>query len=146
MSIDIVWWHWALQGILLLALELMVPGSFFLWLSVGSFVVSLALIFIADFSLTGQCILFVFSSFLSILGGRKWFKRHKTSIKNPLNNRAHSYIGQTFMLDTPILNGRGHLKIDDTLWSIEGSNMPQKTLVKVVQVHGMTLKVIQIKE
>ena len=48
---------------------------------------------------------------------------------------------RSFTLKQPIVNGRGKLTIEDTVWEIEGPDMEPGTLVKGTAVNDMTLVV-----
>jgi inner membrane protein len=44
-------------------------------------------------------------------------------------------------LSEPIQNGRGKARIDDSVWRVEGADLPAGTQVKVMAVDGAILKV-----
>ncbi|MBE2187453.1 MAG: NfeD family protein, partial [Rhodothermales bacterium] len=58
-----------------------------------------------------------------------------------LNRRAEGFIGRVFVLDEPILAGVGRVRIDDSVWRIEGPDTAAGQAVKVVAVDGATLRV-----
>jgi membrane protein implicated in regulation of membrane protease activity len=59
---------------------------------------------------------------------------------NPhLNRRQMGYVGRTFTLKEPIVDGRGKLTIEDTVWEVEGPDIPAGTRIKVTAVSGMSL-------
>ncbi len=45
------------------------------------------------------------------------------------------------MLNEPIVDGKGRLKIEDTMWELRGPDLPQGAWVKVTGVDGMRLMV-----
>ena len=49
------------------------------------------------------------------------------------------YVGRSFTLKEPIVDGRGKLAIEDTVWEIEGPDLAAGTRVKVTAVSGMSL-------
>ena len=51
------------------------------------------------------------------------------------------YIGRVFTLEEAIINGRGKVRVDDTLWRVEGADLPLGHKVKVVSVDGVVFKV-----
>jgi membrane protein implicated in regulation of membrane protease activity len=51
------------------------------------------------------------------------------------------YVGRSFTLNQPIVNGRGKLTIEDTMWEIEGPDLAAGTRIKVTAVKDMTLVV-----
>lgn len=58
-----------------------------------------------------------------------------------LNRRGAQYLGRVFVLDDPIANGRGKLRVDDTTWVIEGPDLPAGTKIKVTRAHNVALMV-----
>jgi len=58
-----------------------------------------------------------------------------------LNRRAETYVGRTFTLERPIVDGRGRLKVDDTVWLVEGPDLPAGTRVQVTGTDNTRLRV-----
>ncbi len=58
-----------------------------------------------------------------------------------LNRRGDQMVGRTAVLSEPIQNGRGKIKIDDSMWRVEGGDLPAGTQVKITGVDGAILKV-----
>lgn len=135
------WIWWVIAGLLLI-LELMAPGIFFIWLAIAAGLTGLADMI---FGLSWQAELLVFAglSLVSVFAGRSIYRgRNAEPEDNPyLNRRQLSYVGRSFKLDEPISNGRGKLTIEDTIWDVEGPDLAQGSLVKVTGVSGMRLTV-----
>ena len=73
---------------------------------------------------------------------RKYQKSHPVITDQPeLNRRSRQYIGRTFTLQGPIVNGVGVLHVDDTTWRIVGGDLPAGQNITVVDVDGVLLKV-----
>lgn len=60
-----------------------------------------------------------------------------------LNVRAAQYVGRVVMVEEAIANGRGKVRIGDTLWNAQGSDAAQGTRVKVTGTNGSVLLVEQ---
>lgn len=58
-----------------------------------------------------------------------------------LNARGAHFVGQVAMLDKPITAGRGRIRLGDTLWAVEGADLPAGTRVRVVASRGAILLV-----
>ncbi|MDX2202482.1 MAG: NfeD family protein [Hyphomicrobiaceae bacterium] len=58
-----------------------------------------------------------------------------------LNRRAAQLKGRRLRLEAPIEGGRGIVRCDDTLWQVEGPDLPAGCDVQVVGVAGMLLRV-----
>jgi membrane protein implicated in regulation of membrane protease activity len=48
---------------------------------------------------------------------------------------------RAYVLESPIVNGRGKLRIEDALWEIEGPDLPAGSWIKVKGVEGLRLLV-----
>ena len=124
-------WTWWIIAVVLGILELLVPGIFFIWLATAAAVVG-AVLMIVDIPLTGQVALFAVLSVLAVWASRRWLGRYPIVSDHPmLNQRAQSYVGQSFTLEQPIVNGRGKLKIGDSLWLASGPELPAGASVRV---------------
>ena len=138
------WVWWVIAGVLLI-LELMLPGVFFIWLAIAA-----ALTGLADMNLDmpwqTELLVFAALSVASVIVGRLVYRgRGGEPADNPfLNRRQHGYVGRSFTLDEPIVNGRGRLIIDDTIWEVEGPDADSGTMVRIASVDGMQLSVAKV--
>jgi inner membrane protein len=135
------WIWWVVAGVLLF-LELMAPGVFFIWLAAAAAAVGLL-----DISLNMgwqmELVAFAALALVSVLAGRSLLKkRHVLDSDLPnLNQRMFDYVGRTFSLHEPIVDGRGRIDIDGTLWEVRGPDAAKGTHMKVTGVEGLRLKV-----
>jgi len=136
------YWGWWLAGLVLVIIEMMMPGVVFLWLGIAAFIVGAAVLVLPDLSGAWQIGLFAVLSVASIVLGRMYLKRHPIGSDDPtLNRRGEQYIGRAFTLDEAIVNGKGKLRVDDTIWRVEGDDLESGTKVTVVGVDGVILRV-----
>ncbi|WP_420339693.1 NfeD family protein [Roseibium sp.] len=137
-------WSWVVLGLILLGLEILAPGTVFLWFGLSAIVVGIvALLF--DFSWQVHVGLFVVLSIVSLLIGRKLMLKAASETGDPgLNKRGSRYIGREFTLTTPLSEGAGKLSIDDTIWRISGPDLPAGTKVRVDGVDGARLVVSDV--
>ena len=86
-------WGWWILGLILLALEIFIPGTFFLWFGVAAIVVGTgALIF--DWAWQIQLIAFVALALVLVVVGRRYFGRAKPGDgETGLNERAQNLVG-----------------------------------------------------
>ena len=134
-------WGWVLFGIALMALEMLAPGLFMIWLGLAAILTGI----IDAFSLSWQASSLVFAilSVAAVLAGRSLTMR-RGDVPDPaqdLNTRGQNLIGQSFRLDRPLLNGEGQLKIGDSVWRVTGPDMVSGAKVRVVRIDGATLAV-----
>ena len=128
---------WAIMGITLACLEMILPGVYLLWLGAGSFVVAGTIMFF-PLSLQSTMILFTIASVSFMVMGASAYRRtlSKKQGDASLNRRGSSLIGQELTLDEPIENGKGRVRIGDSHWSITGPDLPMGTIVIVKKVDG----------
>jgi membrane protein implicated in regulation of membrane protease activity len=142
MTFTIEFWHWWAFSALLLIVELLAPGMFFLWMAEAAALVGILLLFVPALAFEYQVIAFSVMSILSIAAFRKFLKKHPIETDQPLLNlRTAQYIGRLFTLEQPIVNGQGKIRVDDTTWKIRGEDCPAGTKVRVVDAEGVVLRV-----
>jgi membrane protein implicated in regulation of membrane protease activity len=141
-------WTWLVLAVLLLALETVVPGVHFLWFglaaaAVGALAVGLAAFGAGTaFTWPWQVIAFALLAVATVFFVRRWANpAHTTSDLPDLNARAAQYIGRTFVVAEPIENGRGKIKVGDSLWVAEGAELAAGAHVKVTAARGTVLLV-----
>jgi membrane protein implicated in regulation of membrane protease activity len=141
-----VFWHWWALAALLLLIELLAPGLYFLWLALAALLTGLLLLVITSLGIYTQVAMFSLFAVAGILLARGWLKKHATVSDQPsLNQRTAGYVGRIVRLDQPITAGRGNLHLDGSIWNITGADLPASTLVRIVGVDGLTLKVEAVK-
>lgn len=141
------YWHWWVIGIILIILELFAPGAFFLWMGIAAGLVGLILVLAPEMTWQYQFIVFAVVSVVSIVVWRNYLKKHPIETDRPtLNMRGEQYVGRTFTLTEPVVNGVGKIKVDDTMWKIEGLDCDIGTKVKVTKTDGAVLKVETVDE
>ena len=147
LELEIVFWHWWVLGVALLIFELLAPGVFFLWIGLSAFVVGAITALLPVLAWQGQLSLFSVLSIVSVVLWRIYLKKHPTQTDRPLlNRRSAQYIGRVFTLEEPIVNRRGKIKVDDSIWKIEGEDCPAHIQVKVVSVNGVVLQIERLDE
>lgn len=128
-------WNWMVLGFLLLVMELATPGAFMLWIGIAALVIgalSLAIWDAAVWTWQVQVLAFlVLSVFSAIIGKTLAGSRRTLSDQPLLNRRGQQLIGRMATLTEPIKNGRGRVKLGDTLWRVSGPDLPAGTQVRV---------------
>lgn len=138
----VVYWHWLALGALLLIVELLAPGLFFLWMAQAAGITGLLLLVFPGMGWEFQWVCFSVLSVAGIAMARRYFKTHSIASDQPLlNKRTASYVGRVFTLEQPIVNGSGKIKVDDSIWKIRGEDCPVGTKVVVVGADGTMLLV-----
>ena len=141
-TFEIEFWHWMIVAAVLAGIEILTPGFFFLWLGGAALITGILALIVPALSWENQVLAFAVLSGASVLG---WYKfRHSlttTSDDMTLNRRGEQLLGRNAMLSESIINGRGQIRIDDTVWRCEGEDMAAGTKVKVVAVRGAVVSV-----
>lgn len=134
-------WSWFVLGLLLLGLEILAPGTIFLWFGVSALVVGIVSLVI-DLPWQVDIALFLVLALVSLLVGRRLMIGLASEKGDPgLNQRGSRYIGREFTLASPLNEGSGNLSIDDTVWRITGPDLPAGTRVRIAAIDGALLVV-----
>lgn len=135
-------WLWLVLALALMSLEIVIPGVHFLWFGVAAAVVAL-LAWLGLNGLVWQLVAFGALSIIALYFGRRM--AHEAGKADPdasaLNERGQQYVGRRVTLEEAITNGRGRVKVGDTVWTAEGPDMPAGTQVTVKKAHGTVLVV-----
>ncbi len=139
---EIEFWHWWVAAVVLIVVEVFAPGTVALWMAVSAAVVGLLLLAIPDMTWQVQFLVFAVLSVATVIGWRTYQLRYPTVSDQPmLNRRGQQYVGRVFTLDEAIVNGTGKIHVDDTMWKVEGEDLPEGTQVRVTGVEGTVLTV-----
>jgi len=135
---------WWLLALLLIALEVALPGYFLLWIGIGAGATGALAWLMPGMSLLMQAIAFAVLAFLAC-AIYAWMLRPKLrrteSTGERLNRRGAQMVGQRYVLVAPIVNGRGKARVGDGEWLVTGPDLPLGATVEVVKVEGNTLQV-----
>ncbi|MEP3232591.1 MAG: NfeD family protein [Hyphomicrobiales bacterium] len=135
-------WSWWVVGFILLALEIVVPGVFFLWLGFAA-VITGTIALIAPMGWAAQFAIFAGLSLVLAIAGRRFYAGNSTPEDNEgLNERGRQFIGQTFTLVDDMVGGQGRVKIGDTYWIVKGQE--NKTAGSEVNIVGVDSSVLKI--
>lgn len=135
-------WAWFILGAVLLVMEIVTPGTSVLWwLGVSAILVGLLGLTI-ELAWQVELIAFALLAMMSALAWWWFGGRPKGAIDQSfLNRRADSFVGRVFIVETPISDGSGTVRIDDTVWRVRGPDCPAGSQVKVARVDGALLVV-----
>lgn len=134
-------WMWFVALFIFLLLEMILPGVVFLWLGIAAAVTGTLVWLIASITWEWQLILFSAFSVVSILAGRKFIqsKGDIPSDNELLNQRGNALIGRKFTVAIAIKNGKGKVKVGDSMWTATGNDAAEGSYVTVIAVNGTEL-------
>ncbi|KQS67147.1 hypothetical protein SAMN02799625_00172 [Methylobacterium sp. UNC300MFChir4.1] len=132
-------WSWVIAGLVLAGAEILLPGVFLIWLGLAAVATGLAAAAL-PMPWQGQTLLFAgLAVALVALAARL---QHRGRRAGPDLNRAdRGLIGREGVLDEPIVRGAGRIRFDDTLWRVEGPDLPAGRRVRVTGIGGTVLRV-----
>ena len=139
-------WNWVILGTVLLALEILTPGVYLLWLGIAAVATGLLSFLLWDAGFwvwQVQILVFLVLSIVSVLIGRRVFPTTGTADTDQplLNQRERQLVGRTATLEEPIVEGRGRIRLGDTLWRVSGADLPVGALVRVIAAENGELAV-----
>lgn len=139
---DLNFWDWLALGTVLLILEVFGAGGYLLWVGIAGIIVGVLTFLIPEMSWTLQLPLF---GVLAILTAVYWWRRQRGSVESGdqpnLNRRGHELIGRTFVVQQAIVEGRGKIKVGDSVWMAVGPDAAVGTPVRVTAQNGTVLSV-----
>ena len=134
---------WWIAGLVLLVLEIVVPGVYLLFPGLAALIVGTNALILGDsLGWQQQVLAFVILSIVAVLVGRRWYGA-KTVASTPLasSSRADRLVGKTATLSDAIVDNRGKVAIEDSWWIVEGPDLPRHSRVRIVAAHGAILTV-----
>ena len=137
----LLFWHWWVLGFGLLIAEILLPGTFCLWMGLAAFITGLAAWLIPGLHWQTEVVMWAVLSFVAV---GLWFRFKPMSKGVPesgLNQRGRGYIGQVFVLVEPIAEGVGKARVEDGVWRVHGPELPVGARVRVTGIDGATLRV-----
>ncbi len=138
-------WLWLVAAVLLVVLEIVIPGIHFLWFGVAATIVGVVAL-MTGMDWQWQVLLFGVLSAITAIGLYFFAKPQDTSTDRPgLNKRGSYYVGRIVVVADPIRNGRGRVRVGDTLWAAAGPDQPEGARVKVTRMDGTVLMVEAIE-
>jgi membrane protein implicated in regulation of membrane protease activity len=137
--VSLGFWNWFIAGGILLAIEVMAPGTFMLWLGLSALLVG-AISWLIDWPWQAQFVAFAVFAVASIPIWRRVGRKAEGAGDQPfLNRRAEALVGRIFTLEKPIVNSSGTVRVGDTVWRVTGPDAPAGSRVKVTRAEGAAL-------
>jgi membrane protein implicated in regulation of membrane protease activity len=132
---------WFAVAVLLFVLETIVPGIHFLWFGAAAVIVG-ALALAVPMAWQMQLIVFSVVAIVSVFLVRRSGSGANAQTDEPvLNVRGAQYIGRLVIVEESIRNGRGKVRVGDTIWGAQGEDAAAGTEVEVTGVNDTVLVV-----
>lgn len=136
-------WAWWTLAALLVAVEVVAPGTFFLWMGISAAIVGFLALLWPEVAWQVWALVWATLSVITIGATWVWLKRNPkvAGPQTTLNRRGAQYIGRVLTLEAPIVNGQGRVRVDDGVWKVVGPECAAGVKVQVVGVEGIVLQV-----
>ena len=136
-------WNWLILAAILLALETALPGFFLLWFGLAALAIGIVA-FTTPITWPWELLVFGLFSIAAVIISRRYFRPRDGDTDRPhLNRRLERYVGQTFRLAAPVSQGRSRIRIGDTMWTVEGLDLPdgapEGTKIRITGTNGNAL-------
>ncbi|MBX3690700.1 NfeD family protein [Dokdonella sp.] len=137
---------WWILALVLIGAELVVPGYFLLWVGIAAGIMGLVTLFVPDLPFIAQATAFGVLSVIACIIYWKYIRpvAEQRDDQPLLNRRGDRMLGRRVLVAETFVNGRGKVRVGDTVWLAEGPDAAVGDAVEVVGVHGATLKVTPV--
>lgn len=135
-------WTWIIGGMVLMGIELLAPGLFFIWLGLAALATGL-IVAATGLGWGPAGILFSALAAASVFAGRALTRRKASEPDSAdhLNALSRDLIGKVVRLDQAIINGEGRVRIGDKVWRAHGEDAAAGVQVKITRLDGSALVV-----
>lgn len=134
-------WNWFILAVILLTMETVIPGVHFLWFGIAAVIIGFLGV-TTGIVWQWQVLAFAVLSVAAVFWVRKYARPDVAISDQPdLNVRGQQYIGRSLVVEQAIQNGRGKVRVGDTLWAAEGPDTPAGARVTVTGAKGTVLVV-----
>ncbi|MBS0232731.1 MAG: NfeD family protein [Proteobacteria bacterium] len=134
-------WLWFALAVILFVLESIVPGVHFVWFGLSAVIVGIIAL-TTSLGWEWQLIAFAVIALAAVFWVRQRSREESAKPDVPdLNLRAAQYIGRVVTIEDAIVNGRGKVRVGDTVWVAKGEDGPKGASVKITGADGTVLVV-----
>ncbi len=134
-------WIWIGFGLVLAALEMVVPGVYLIWLAVAAIITGLLTIGL-DLGLPSQVVIFVSLSLIAAFSARRFLRDKPIESPDPMmNQRGTRLVGETAVVTQAFEGGSGRVKHGDSEWLARGPDLDAGQRVRITGSDGAILVV-----
>ena len=138
-EIAVNYWFWLSLGLVLIIVEMIVPGVFFLWFGIGAFLTGIIAFVVKGLALKYLTAIFGVLSVIAVFVGRRFVKK-TDEIKTGINDINSKYSGKIVKAKGSFENGMGRVYMGDSVWEAQcSSDVSDRQPLKVVLVRDSVL-------
>lgn len=131
---------WIVGGLAACAAELALPGAMLLWVGLAALPVGVAAYWVPGLAIEVQFALFTALAVVGVVLARRWTTPPATATE-AINGGAARLLGEIAIVNRPIVNGSGQIRLGDSVWAVRGPDAPEGARVRVTAVDGAILGV-----
>lgn len=134
-------WTWLALGLMLGVAEMIIPGVFLIWLA-GAAIITGLLTLVLPIGIPLQIVTFAALAIVSVFVGRRYLRDNPILEADPkMNRRGQRMVGDTVVVVSPIVNGRGRVRHGDSEWIAKGEDAAAGDRVRITGSDGAVLLV-----
>lgn len=134
-------WIWIGIGLLLAALEVMVPGVYLIWLALAAIAAGL-LTLMLGLGVAMQVVVFTVIAAGTVFAAKRFLQDRPIHEADPMmNKRLERMVGETAVVVAAIEGGSGKVKVGDSEWIARGGDIAAGTRVRITGAAGTDLLV-----
>jgi len=130
--------YWLLLGLVLAIAEVLAPGTFMIFVALGAFGAAAAALVLDD--LRWQLLVFALASGMAVLFGRELYARLARR-RDEASTIGSGPVGEHGTVVDAIVDGRGKVKVRDSVWLAAGPDLAAGTRIVVARRDGTLLEV-----
>jgi membrane protein implicated in regulation of membrane protease activity len=146
---ELLWWHWVVLGLVLMAAEMLTPTFFLMWFGLGALLTGIVVAML-PLGFAGQILLFVLASTLMTAS---WLKFFKNPNRTSSGQSKEGVLGVTGLVTRAIPEmGSGELLFQrpvlgsDRWPAVSDQPIASGEKAKIIDVLGQTLKVEKVEK
>ncbi|WP_114521490.1 NfeD family protein [Altererythrobacter sp. ZODW24] len=134
-------WVWIGIGLVLAALEVMVPGVYLIWLALAAIAAGL-LTLMLGLGVAMQVVVFTVIAAATVYAAKRFLQDRPIREADPMmNKRLDRMVGETAVVVVAIDGGSGKIKVGDSEWIARGDDVAVGTRVRITGADGTDLLV-----
>ena len=134
-------WNWLILAVILVVLETVIPGVHFVWFGMAATIVGIVAL-ATNIDWQWQLVIFGLLSFATAIVVSRYVTPQSAPSDQPgLNERGSYYVGRVVVVEEAIQNGRGRVRLGDTLWAAQGPDLAVGAKAKITELDGTVLQV-----